>query len=155
VALGSDGHPISSTKLLDLDGAFALAFTPRGDEMFVSTHFSGLIEGFAIGPDDAVSGTANLIIDGGFLPSWNGAHVSFGGMEITPVPEPSAWLIMVSASCVMGVGCLLHKKEAPAITSACDSVRMHMSTIGITSTLMRRAAPRRTRSSEYHGGFRC
>jgi len=48
-------------KLLDLDGAISVAFSPKGEEMFVATHFTGLVEGFAVGPEDTVASTPNLV----------------------------------------------------------------------------------------------
>ena len=42
-----------------------------------------------------------LGIDGGILGSWSGAHVSFGGMEITAVPEPATYVLMLAALCVI------------------------------------------------------
>jgi hypothetical protein len=101
VSLGPNGLPTSSTKLLDLDGAISVAFSPHGDEMFVATHFTGLIEGFAVGPGDTVSSTPNLVIDGGALGIWDGAHVGFGGMEITAVPEPAIYVLMLGALCAI------------------------------------------------------
>jgi hypothetical protein len=100
-SLGANGLPSSSTKLLDLDGAISVAFSPQRDEMFVATHFTGLIEGFAVGAGDTVASTPNLVIDGGILGSWSGAHVSFGGMEITVVPEPATYVLMLAALCAI------------------------------------------------------
>lgn len=101
ISLGLDGLPVSSSRLLDLNGAISIAFSPQGDEMFVATHFTGLIEGFAVGPGDTVASTPNLVIDGGILGSWSGAHVSFGGMEITVVPEPATYVLMLAALCAI------------------------------------------------------
>jgi hypothetical protein len=101
VSLGANGLPTSSTKLFDLDGAISIAFSPQGDEMFVATHFTGLIEGFAVGPGDNAASMPNLVIDGGILSIWDGAHVGFGGMEITAVPEPATYLIMLGALCAI------------------------------------------------------
>jgi hypothetical protein len=101
VSLAANGMPISSSKLLDLDGAISVAFSAKGEEMFVATHFTGLVEGFAVGPGDTVASTPNLVIDGGILGSWSGAHVSFGGMEITAVPEPATYVLMLAALCAI------------------------------------------------------
>jgi hypothetical protein len=101
VSLGPNGLPISSTRLLDLDGAISVAFSPQGDEMFVATHFTGLIEGFAVGPGDTIAINPNLVMDGGTLGIWDGAHVSFGGMEVTAVPEPATYALMLGALCAI------------------------------------------------------
>ncbi len=91
VALDVQGLPVGSVKVADVDGAISVTFSPSGDEMFVAGHFSGLITGFAVGPGYSIAASSNLVIDGGTLASWNNAHVSYGGMAVSAVPEPAGY----------------------------------------------------------------
>jgi hypothetical protein len=105
VILDVTGLPVSAAKVANVDGAISVTFSPTGDEMFVASHFSGLITGFAVGPGYAVAAAPNLVIDGGTLASWGGAHVTFGGMDINAtqaVPEPASYALMLGGLGLFG-----------------------------------------------------
>jgi hypothetical protein len=101
VTLDGAGAPVSSTKVANVDGAISVSFSPGGDEMFVAGHFSGLLTGFAVSGGN-VAAAPNLSIDGGMLASWGGAHVQFGGMAITAVPEPATPALMLAGLAALG-----------------------------------------------------
>jgi hypothetical protein len=105
VILDVTGLPVSAAKVANVDGAISVTFSPTGDEMFVASHFSGLITGFAVGPGYAVAAAPNLVLDGGTLASWGGAHVTFGGMDINAtqaVPEPASYALMLGGLGLFG-----------------------------------------------------
>jgi PEP-CTERM motif len=95
VVLDAAGAPVSSSRVASVDGAIAVSFSPIGDEMFVASHFGGTITGFAVS-GGTVAAASNLLIDGGTLASWNGAHVQYGGLAVTGVvPEPASWALLL------------------------------------------------------------
>ncbi len=95
VTLDVNGNPVSSARVANVNGALSVAFSPSGDEMFVASHFDGTLTGYALS-GTTVAATPNLLIDGGTLAGWGGAHVQYGGLAVTAaVPEPAAWALML------------------------------------------------------------
>ena len=101
VTLDSNGNPTASSKVASVNGAISVTFSPTGDEMFVASHFDGTLTGFALS-GGTVAASSNLFIDGGTLAGWGGAHVQYGGLAISAVPEPG-----VSALMLAGLGLLV------------------------------------------------
>jgi hypothetical protein len=96
VTLDASGNPTGSSKVANVDGAIALAFSPSGDELFVAAHYAGTLSGFAVGAGNSVAPAANFSLDGGSLASWGGAHVQYGGLAITSaVPEPATTALLL------------------------------------------------------------
>lgn len=101
VTLDGLGNPITSAKVASVDGAISVAFSPDGDELLVASHFGGTLTGFAVS-GGVVAGSANLLVDGGTLASWDGAHVQYGGMAVAAaVPEPATWALGLAGAAAL------------------------------------------------------